>query len=64
VERDASLRDLAELIGALLAVNTGRVELVFNQGSLADVYRHERLKPTLLEVLPAELLDRVRDTKV
>jgi len=53
-----TLRDLAERVGALLAIDTGRVELVFNKGSLCKLYRHDEIKPTECEALVATLLER------
>jgi hypothetical protein len=58
-----TVRDLAEQICALLALDTGRVELVVNKGSLREVYRHEKIKPTDCEALATTLLERAAAAK-
>jgi hypothetical protein len=58
MDGNATLRDLTQLVGDLLNMENGRVELIYNQGQLVDVYRHERFKPSLLEALSVALLER------
>jgi hypothetical protein len=57
-----NVRELAELLAERLGATSGtrRVTLIFRDGSYVDGYHQERLTPRLLELLPSDLIERIR----